>query len=153
MKLSAQEEYGLRCLIAIASQESGTMTIPEISEREGITQPHAAKTLALLKEKGFITANRGQKGGYSLSNPAARILISDVLCAIGGKLFDGEFCDRFGSEHEACVHFGNCSLQGLYTKVQKAVDAVLEGVTLADLIPQTKVPMGSLTDRGAAVNV
>jgi Rrf2 family protein len=149
MKFSAQEEYGLRCLIAIASQESGSMTIPEISEREGISQPHAAKILSLLKEKKFITAIRGQRGGYSLSTQPTNLLVADVLVALGGKLFDDEFCDRFNGENETCVHYGNCNLAPLYGRIQGAVESALKGVTLADLLPKSLVTLSELSDREA----
>ena len=36
MKISAQEEYGLRCLVQLANLEEGeTVTLPEIAKREG----------------------------------------------------------------------------------------------------------------------
>ncbi|ARU39689.1 hypothetical protein CCB80_00435 [Armatimonadetes bacterium Uphvl-Ar1] len=63
MKFSAQEEYGLRCLIALARKGVGqSMTIPEISDQEGLTSSHVAKILAILRRSGFVASTRGQSG-------------------------------------------------------------------------------------------
>ena len=38
MKISAQEEYGLRCLVQLANLQPGeSLTLPQIAEREGIS--------------------------------------------------------------------------------------------------------------------
>ncbi len=46
MKLSAQEEYGLRCLLRLGPQgDGGSLTIPEISRTEGISPEYVAKLM------------------------------------------------------------------------------------------------------------
>ena len=64
MKFSAQEEYGIRLLLQIAkSKSSNGLTIPEISELEGISTANAGKILRKLRLAGFIESARGQTGG------------------------------------------------------------------------------------------
>jgi DNA-binding IscR family transcriptional regulator len=42
MKISAQEEYGLRCLLQLATLgENESLTLPQIAEREGISVANA----------------------------------------------------------------------------------------------------------------
>jgi len=54
MKFSAQEEYGLRCLLRIAySKSPNGITIPEISEIEKLSQANVAKLLRILRLGGF----------------------------------------------------------------------------------------------------
>lgn len=150
MKLSAQEEYSLRCLIAIARSDSGCLTIPEVASREGISNPLAGKTLAQLRKLGFILSTRGQIGGYVLARPAAKILVSEVLGATGGRLFDEEFCDRFEVNGADCIHRGHCTLNPLYRNMQAAIDQALAGVTVADLLqPKDVVPASSLVGKPA----
>jgi Rrf2 family protein len=135
VKFSAQEEFGLRCLVAIAvSGEDGSMTIPAIASREGITEPHAGKLLAILRRGGFITSTRGQHGGYRLTKPSQEIVVGDVLVALGGRLYESEFCDRHAGIHDECAHVADCSLRGLWTRIQSAVDRVVFNITLAELI-------------------
>jgi Rrf2 family protein len=118
MKFSAQEEYGLRCLISIASNScERSLTIPDIAEREGLTEPHTAKLLAVLRRDGFITSTRGQTGGYRLARAANQIVVGDVLNSLGGRLYEDDFCAR-----------------SLWARIQLAVDAVTTKVTLEDVI-------------------
>ena len=139
MKFSAQEEYGLRCLIQIAKRgEGGSMTIPEISKLEGLTSTHAAKLLMILRKEGYITSARGQSGGYSLAANPSEIQIGKVLESLGGKLYDDEFCERHSGALDICTHAVDCSVRSLWQVVQKAVDEVVDNLTLADMLVTDK---------------
>ncbi len=93
MKLTAHEEYGLRCLLQIGKQwPEGSLTIPAVSRLEGISIPHAGKLLQMLRQDGFLKSARGQAGGYTLALPPDRIVIRDVLAALGGRLYEESFC-------------------------------------------------------------
>ena len=64
MKLSSQEEYGLRCLLRVGREgTAGSVTIPELSRSEGISEPNVAKMMRVLREGGFVNSTRGQAGG------------------------------------------------------------------------------------------
>lgn len=133
MKFSAQEEYGLRCLLEIARARD-SMTIPEIAKVEGLSQTHVAKLLMILRKDGFITATRGQAGGYSLARPASEINVGEVLAALGGKLYDDDFCSKHAGQMSICQHAVDCSVKSLWQVIQGAVDHVMKDLTLADMI-------------------
>jgi Rrf2 family protein len=135
MKFSSQEEYGLRCLLRIARDggEKG-LTIPEISQSEGITIPNAAKLLRILRLGGFLESSRGQTGGYSLSRPAEEIPVGEVLDVLGGKLYDKEFCSSYSGTVNICTNSIDCSIRSIWQTVQLAVDEVLNKITLKDLL-------------------
>lgn len=146
MKFSAQEEYGLRCLMTIASRDLGSgLTIPEIAKIESMTQPHVAKMLAILRKAEFIRSTRGQYGGYMLAKRPEEILIGDVLAELGGKMFDYGFCERHSGTGDSCTHVSDCSIRGLWTKIQNAIDGVVYRITLQDLLD------GKLTDETIAL--
>ena len=135
MKLSAHEEYGLRCLLQVARRiGSDSLTIPEISEAEGISLAHAAKLMRSLRRGGFVKSARGKIGGYSLSRPAREIVVGDVLNALGGRLYESGFCGRHSGQDAHCKHTTDCSLRVLWRTLQVAVDAVLAKTTLQDLL-------------------
>ncbi|HEY6333430.1 MAG TPA: Rrf2 family transcriptional regulator [Blastocatellia bacterium] len=134
MKLSSNEEYGIRCLLHIARcGDGGSVTIPEISRAEGITPPYVAKLLRILRRSGFIASVRGKAGGYSLSRPADKIVIGEVLAALGGRLFESDFCNKHSGVEIICAHTIDCSVRSLWQTVQNAVDQVLSKMTLKDL--------------------
>lgn len=135
MKFSSQEEYGLRCLVAIALKgEQGSITIPELGRAEGLSASHAGKLLSLLRRAGFIKSVRGQLGGYSLGKDPAEILVRDVLETLGGRLYGEGFCERHSGLLPVCVHEADCLLRPLWSRVQRAVDSSIEGVTIADIL-------------------
>jgi Rrf2 family protein len=133
MKLSAQEEYGLRCLLQLGRQE--TATIPEISQAAGISTHNVAKLLRILRQSGFVASERGQHGGYSLARAPTAISVGEVLASLGGRLYHPEFCDHFAGSAEVCQHSSiDCSLRSLWQQLQEAVDGVLRRTMLQDLL-------------------
>ena len=77
MKLTANEEYGLRCLVRLGFRRPG-LTIPEIGQAEGVSPAYAAKILRVLRKGGFVKAARGKEGGYTLAREPEEIVIGDV---------------------------------------------------------------------------
>ncbi len=134
MKISAQEEYGLRCLLHMArSGDSGSISIPEISQAEGLSAPNVAKLMRLLRLAGFVASARGQAGGYILARPADQIKVSEVLEALGGRLYSPSFCARHSGLDRACNHSVDCAIRALWGTVQAVLDEVLRNTTLSDL--------------------
>ena len=136
MKFSAQEEYGLRCLLRIAKfyAVSKSLTIPEISRAEGITEHNAGKILRTLRLGGFLESSRGQIGGYTLSRPPEEISVGEVLAALGGRLFDDKFCQTHAGITDICSNSIDCSVRSLWRLVQESVDSVIDKMTLKDLL-------------------
>ncbi len=136
MKLSSQEEYGLRCLLQLARAGAGaSLTIAEMSEREGISAPNVAKIMRILRRAGLVKSTRGKAGGYTLARTAAEVKALDVLAALGGRLFDTGFCDRHAGMESHCLNTRDCSIRPVLRGLQQAVDHVLGELTLASLLP------------------
>ena len=135
MKLSAQEEYGLRCMLRLASAgEEESLTIPEIGRAEALSIAYVAKLMRVLRQGKFVKSVRGQSGGYRLARPPEEIPVAEVLAWLGGRLFEPAFCDQFSGLKRICTHSIDCSIRSLWRAVQSAVDSVLAGITLKDLL-------------------
>jgi Rrf2 family protein len=133
MKITAQEEYGLRILIRIANSKEAGVTIPQLSEAEGITSHYVAKLTRHLRMKGFINSTPGNKGGYILSKPATEIPIKSVLEALGGVMFDKQFCGQHSGAVRLCTNSVDCSARSLWKMIQFTLDRLLDKITLHDL--------------------
>jgi len=152
MKFSAQEEYGLRCLLRICKAKSPNgLTIPEISQLEGMTEANTGKLLRALRLGGFIESTRGQTGGYKLARSADQIILGDVLAALGGKLYEADFCADHSGAESICTHSIDCSIRSIWRTVQSLLDNVLGKITLKDLIG-SEIETGSIASN-FAVNV
>jgi Rrf2 family protein len=135
MKFSAQEEYGLRCLLQIGRRGAGgSLTIPEIATAEGLSVPYVAKLVRILRQGGLLKSTRGQAGGYALCRPPEQIVVGEALAVLGERFFDSEYCDRFPGTSDMCTHTVDCSIRSLWNAVQAGVDQVIGRITLRDLL-------------------
>jgi Rrf2 family iron-sulfur cluster assembly transcriptional regulator len=154
MKITAQEEYGLRILLRIAGcRDAEGMSIPQLSEAEGIGPHYVAKLSRILRLEGFINSTPGYKGGYILAKPAKEIIINDVLKSLGGALYDKKFCDSHSGTLNLCINSVDCSSRSLWKMIQFTVDQLLDKITLADLVKSDKEPtkgLDRILERGVA---
>jgi len=135
MKITAQEEYGLRILVRIAGcKDQSGMSIPQLSAAEGLSSTYVAKLTRMLRMEGYINSTPGLKGGYVLSRPSSEININQVLKALGGSLYDSNFCAAHAGLLKLCTHSVDCSTRSLWQMVQFSVDRLLNKVTLYDLV-------------------
>lgn len=157
MKITAQEEYGLRILIRIAGcKDKHGLSIPQLTEAEGLSTPYIAKLTRVLRMGGFINSTPGYKGGYVLAKPAQEIVIKDVLKTLGGVLYDKDFCGLHTGMMKLCTNSVDCSARSLWQMIQAAVDQLLNNVTLHDLVNTEKesaVVLRSLMEEHTAVFV
>lgn len=140
MKITSQEEYGLRILLRIgACRDKQGINIPQLSEAEGLTQHYVAKLARVLRMGGFINSTPGYKGGYVLAKPAKEIVINDVLKLLGGVVFDKKFCAAHTGSVRICTNSVDCSARSLWQMIQFVLDRLLDRITLHDLVnPETE---------------
>ncbi len=135
MKITAQDEYGIRILLRIArADNSDGLPISQLAELEGLSPSYVAKITRSLRQADFISSTRGQKGGYVLAREASKIKINEVIKAMDGDIFDSSFCKNHSGHQRICTNSVDCSLRSLWQTVQLALDKVLEKISLADLI-------------------
>ncbi len=134
MKISAQEEYGLRCLVQLATLPPGTgLTLPQIAEREGISTANAGKLMWLLNKAGFVQSTRGTKGGYMLARPADEIRLSEIIRVLDQDVLS-KHCESYTGVLESCVHSGDCGIRPVIVGLHEIVENALSRITLAQLV-------------------
>ena len=138
MKISAQEEYGLRCLVQLATlAEEESLTLPQIAGREGVSQANAGKLMWLLSKAGFVQSTRGTKGGYTLARPANKIYLNEVI-----KILDADeintHCESYTGVLEVCVHKGDCGIRPVIVGLHEIVNEALSNITLAQLVGEER---------------
>jgi len=140
MKFTTQEEYGLRCLVRLgyAYRHGIGLTIPDISNSEGISEHNIAKTLRILRINGYLESERGRTGGYTLTKPPEDIIIGRVMNVLGGKFFDSSYCENHTSDLTLCTHSPDCSIRSFWQILQKSIDNVMNNLTLTDLLSEEK---------------
>ena len=134
MKISAQEEYGLRCLVQLANLPAGeSLTLPQIAEREGISPANAGKLMWLLNKAGFVHSTRGTKGGYFLARPAGDIYLSEIIRVLDQDVLN-KHCESYTGVLDSCVHNGDCGIRPVIVGLHEIVENALSQITLAQLV-------------------
>jgi len=128
MKLTTFTDYSLRVLIYVAVRPQRRATIAEIAASFGISQNHLMKVVQMLAHHGWLATTRGKKGGLALAVPAERIRVGEVVRATEGELVPVECFDGH------CTIAGTCRLRGVIGEAFRALFAVLDSYTLADLV-------------------
>lgn len=155
MRVSALEEYGLRCLLALAKEgESGQLSINDIAEREALSVPYASKLLSLLRKAKLVSSVRGRKGGFCISRPANEITLYEVITALGGPLIDPDHCTRFSGQLDVCVHSEGCTVHHVLGSLAGYIGTYLRNTTLRDVLDGLThgLPMPSHDSLNASLN-
>jgi len=135
MKITALEEYGVRCMMQLGRCAPGqSLTIGDIAEREGLSVANVRKLMALLRENGLVQSVRGRAGGYTLAGAAADIPLGRILESLGGRLYDKDYCTRFTGPGGVCSNSPSCTLRSLWGILDGVVHGVLQRMSLAELI-------------------
>src|SRR2546425_11474479 len=115
MKLSAQEEYGLRCLLRLGREGAiASLTISELSQREGISAPNVAKLMRVLRRGGYGRSTRGKEGGDKLARPAVEINLGEAPAGVGGLLYDPALSGRHPGAERLRHHMPAASIRSVW---------------------------------------
>lgn len=142
MRLTHWTDYSLRVLMfcAVHARREQPVTISEIAEAHGISRSHLTKIVVALSDQGWLETTRGRGGGLRLLRPAAEIRLGDV---VRQAETDFTMVECFDPGSNTCRIDGHCRLKGVLHSALASYLAVLDGVTLADLVAPEAV-------RGAA---
>ena len=136
MIVSTKGRYALRVMVHFA-QQGGEEYIPlkEIAESEGISQKYLETIMATLSKAGFVDAVHGKGGGYRLNRKPEEYTIGSILKLTEGSLA-AVSCTSQGAA--ACSRTECCQAKPMWDKLDQMIDAFFEGITIADLLKETK---------------
>ncbi|MFN4121473.1 RrF2 family transcriptional regulator [Acidovorax sp.] len=141
MRLTQWTDYTLRVLMYCAATEGRAkpVTISEVAEGYGISRSHLMKIVQQLAAQGLLETTRGRGGGMRLMRPAASINVGEVVRATET---DFHLVECFDPATDACRLSSHCRLKGVLSQAMDAYLAVLDGVTLAELVPPRALASG-----------
>ena len=136
MIVSTKGRYALRVMVCFA-QRGGDDYIPlkEIAEAEGISQKYLESIMTVLSKAGFVDAVHGKGGGYRLNRKPEEYTIGSILKLTEGSLAVAS-CTTQGAA--ACSRSECCQALPMWERLDKMIDDFFEGITLADLLQDTK---------------
>ncbi|MDC8757050.1 RrF2 family transcriptional regulator [Janthinobacterium fluminis] len=131
MRLTAYTDYALRTLIYLGLNRERLVTIQDIAELHAISKNHLMKVVHQLGQSGLVKTVRGRNGGLKLGAEPGAINVGTVVRGTETDFFMAE-CFRDGQA--GCAYASACRLKHALCEATDAYLAVLDGVTLADLI-------------------
>ncbi len=133
MRLTQWTDYTLRVLMYCAASQTREqpVTITEIADSYYISRSHLTKIVQELAAKGLLETTRGRGGGMRLSKPAGDINLGAV---VRSTETDFTIVECFDAVANQCRLSQHCGLKGVLSQAMQAYFAVLDGVTLADLV-------------------
>lgn len=135
MRITRYTDYTLRVLMYVALKEEQS-TIREIAESYDISRNHLMKVVQELTNKGYLLATRGKNGGIRLNGKPEDINVGRLVRDTEQDLTLVECFSGGGG----CVITPACRLKNILAEALEAFFQVLDGYTLADLLPPEKKP-------------
>ncbi len=131
MKLSTRARYGSRALLDIAlNSNEEPVQLKDIAEREQISLQYLEHLITPLISAGIVRSQRGAKGGVMLARPASEIKLSEIVNILEGTIDPVECIEH----PDICERSHSCVTRDIWDEVKKAMDAVLENITLQNLV-------------------
>ena len=131
MRVSAKADYAVRAAVELASAPKDEPIKGEvIAAAQGIPLRFLENILAEMRQQGLVHSRRGQEGGYWLARPSDDITVAEVIRSVEGPLASVR-----GARPDELDYVGSATpLKGVWVALRATIRAVLETVTLADVV-------------------
>ena len=134
MMISTKGRYALRIMVDLAQHDGEEpVSVRAIAQRQDISGKYMEQIISVLTRAGLLRSVRGAQGGYHLAYAPGEITVGMILRATEGDLAPAE-CVTTGGQ--SCERSGVCPSQRVFQKVYSAINDVIDGVTLQDLMPE-----------------
>ncbi len=137
LRVSKLTDYATVVLAEMARAPAHVHTAPDLAARTRLARPTVSKLLKLLARDGLLTSYRGAHGGYLLAFDPERISAAQIIDSVEGPVAMTE-C---GLEQHQCELEHVCSVGPHWQRINRAVRAALEEVSLADLAGSSAIPL------------
>ncbi len=131
MKLSRTVSYAVRATLQLAKSDS-SIPVPcsKLASEGDMPERFLLQILRMLVTHGILKSTRGVDGGYSLTRPADKVSLLEVIEAIDGPMENQqEAVDTEESE------VAQNSLQSALKEVTQTARRQLEAIKLSQLLP------------------
>lgn len=136
LRVGRLTDYATILLAALARGDDRHASAVALAEATRIELPTVSKVLKQLAKAELVHSLRGVRGGYRLARAPATISVADIVAAMEGPIGMTD-CSVHGDD---CGHSAYCSVKVNWRTINRAIEAALASVTLADMVAQPAVP-------------
>ena len=124
-------------MLDLALCEKGKyIALKDISQRQEISVKYLEQIISVLSRAGFVRSVRGSGGGYMLTKEPQEYTVGMIL-----RLTEGSLAPVLCLEDEQnnCPRAESCVTLGVWKKLYDAINDVVDNITLADLVEQSRI--------------
>jgi Rrf2 family protein len=138
MRVSAKADYAVRAMIELAAaHDAGPVKGDRIAEAQDIPLHFLENILGELRQQGMVHSRRGAEGGYWLAREPAEVTVADII-----RIVEGPLASVRGERPQQISYSGSAEpLQSVWIALRTNIRAVLEEVSLADLVAAELPPL------------
>jgi Rrf2 family protein len=131
LQFSQSTDLAIHGLWALACLETGRfILLSDIASRQHVSESYLSKVFQRLTRAGLTRAMRGKRGGYTLARAPAEISVGDVVRATAPE----PPMYQCLAQERCCEAIENCLLLRVFAEAEQHMYAVLDRITLADLL-------------------
>jgi FeS assembly SUF system regulator len=142
LRVSRLTDYATVVMTCMAGHPDDVLSAAQIADAARLELPTVGKLLKSLGHAGLVESFRGVNGGYRLARPASEISLAQIVEAMEGPIGMTECSVAEGN----CDRAPQCGVRGSWQQVSSALDGMLRGMSLADMLKPT---IASRTSAGA----
>ena len=122
-------------MIYIAANSNGKpVSIKDVAKNEDISDKYLEQIISVLNKAGYVRSIRGAQGGYMLRKKPEDYTVGMILRQTEGSLAPVACLE---DEDTECERVDDCVSLIVYRKLNNAINEVVDGITLADLVDWT----------------
>ena len=135
MKLSTKARYGIRAMVDLALHyDQEPVFLKDMAKRQEVSMKYLDHIISILKTKNLVKNAKKRHSGYILSKSPSNIKAYEIIQALEGSLTPLECVD----DPKICYRSGFCVTINLWSKLKKAMEDVLQKVSLEDLAKEQR---------------
>lgn len=142
MKISTKGRYAVRVMEDLALHNTGEcIKVKDIAARQGISEKYLEQIIAILNKAGYVKSVRGAQGGYRIAKDPSEYTVGMILRLTEGSLAPVACLEENYGECERC---DTCETLDVWRRLYNAINEVVDGVTVADLVEQRRRRLGAM---------
>ena len=136
--LSQRTRYTIRALLHLADRYGeGPVQLSEIAAAQNIPPKFLTVMLSQMIREGLVSSRRGREGGYWLARRPEEVSYGDLVRLTRGSLGLLPCASRLAYQKcRNCISEDKCRLHRVMLMVRDETARILDGLTLADAIPE-----------------
>lgn len=109
--------------------------VKDIAARQGLSEKYLEQIIAILNKAGYVNSVRGAQGGYRIARDPKEYTVGMILRLTEGSLAPVACLEE---SYGICDRCDTCETLEVWKELHDAIDRVVDGVTIADLVEKRK---------------